>query len=253
MWASTRGSWAGASPCAKRSVPSVAWVRSFVPMLRKSDTAAISAAASAASGSSIIAPSSTSAPSVARIARVDAHLVGRPHHREQDAQVAVGGELPRWRPAGRGAPPGRPAAARCRAAARRAGTAGPCRRRSRAPARWPCGRRGRRAAARAWPRGALGGARTAQSRKASSVRIRPAPSAPAASPARISAGVAAFTSTRTRRPSVVSAGRELSAISRARVRARASGGRARELRMRGGWLEDDRALAAVHDDRARRR
>ena len=90
---STRGSWAGASPCAKRSVPSVAWVRSFVPMLRKSDTAAISAAASAASGSSIIAPSSTSAPSAGEDRASHAHLAGRSDHREQDAHVATAGEL----------------------------------------------------------------------------------------------------------------------------------------------------------------
>ena len=44
-------------PAAKRSTPSVAAVRSFVPIERKSDTAAISSARAAASGVSIMAPS----------------------------------------------------------------------------------------------------------------------------------------------------------------------------------------------------
>ena len=45
----TRGVEPATSPCAKRSVPSVACVRSFVPTLRKSHSAAISRAVSAAS------------------------------------------------------------------------------------------------------------------------------------------------------------------------------------------------------------
>ena len=173
-------------------------------------------------------------------AEADSGADGRRASRGREADVLgaayQGKEHPQlWCPAsatiataGRGTPRDTRAAARSRGAARPAGRAVPCRRRSRAPAPWRCGRparvRKRRKRCVLRPGSASRAHRGRRARCGSGRR----PRLPLPAPARELRGAGGVHEHRTRRPSAVSAGRlavGVSARARARVRSTAARGR----------------------------